>query len=152
VLDTNLLLVSEVNRVRGELARVLASLQGSTPYKVAYCWLNPVSTTLADLADIPNRRANADTSIENLTPLKFIEARFLDTELIVIVWVELPDGSNRVVYGDSQDYFAEFNRQRGVAERLGFQPLDAVPGGPSTRELGARKKAVGMTAEALYYS
>ncbi len=155
LMDGNLLLASEVDRLRNELKQALFGLEGKTLYKVGYSLLYPPNTTLADLADIRKRRESADVSIENLTPLKVLETRFLDAELIVIMWVELPDGSSRVVYGDTKDYFAEFNYQRGAAERLGLQLLDAVPGRLSTREIGAIKEAVifrGMSAEALYYS
>lgn len=155
MMNKNVLLASEIEKFQTTLNRALATIQGKTLYTVGYTWLSPADTTLSELSDMLTRRANADTSIPNLSPLKVIESKYLDTEVAVLVKLELPDGSNRVVYGDVKDYFVDYEYQRNLFERMNLRLIDNIPKKISAKEIAAIKKSEifrGMTDEALYYS
>jgi len=148
-------LVSVADSLKKEIESDLSQLIGKKLYKAGYTKLLDSTLSLKELLDRDKRELHRDHDTKNLTPLKVIDTKFLEAEKAVVLKVELPNGQNRLLFGESDGYDTKYPYKRTLLQRIGISAEEKIPEKFSRNELAAIKRGEilrGMSLEALYWS
>lgn len=155
LMGSKLQLASRADRLKEEMAAYLEKLIGRRLYKTEFSQLLRSGLSLSDLLDRNRRLLSRDTQTANLTALTVIEARHLEAENAVVLKVALPNGEERLLYGELRNYERADVERRSQLERMGIRIGEEVPAKFSNREIAAIRKGEifrGMSKEALFWS
>ncbi|MDO8347238.1 MAG: hypothetical protein Q7S85_05020 [Rugosibacter sp.] len=151
----SLRLASRADSMKKEIDGVLARLIGKTLYKTGYTELLDSALSLQDLLDHNKRKLSRDYKTENLTPLKVVDAKFLEAENAVVIKVELPNGAFRLLFGRLDFYDLKGGYKETILERMKISAVERIPSKFSPKEVAAIKAGNifrGMSKDALYWS
>lgn len=155
MLGRSIQLASRADALKKEVEGNLARLVGRTLFKTGYTKLLDSALSLKDLLERNKRELSRDYETNNLTPLKVIDAKFLEAENAVVVKVELPNGQARLLFGELENYDTTYAYKPTLLERMEISAVEKIPAKFSSRELSAIKEGKvfrGMSEEALYWS
>jgi hypothetical protein len=167
-------LVPNCNQCRSsgpEIQRLLDKLVGKTVYKTGGTHLLPPDTTIEAIEVRLNEEAHiresddeplslstmvspADLVMADMTPLKIVDAKLAD-QGNVLIKVQLPDGTFRLLRGVAYSLTPKDEKWPGIAEEVTtFQVWSKIPKKFTKREIAAIKENSifhGMSEEALYW-
>lgn len=155
LIGKTLQLMSTIERNRIQITNYLESLSGKNLYKFGYTDIYKADSDLSDLLDLDRRPLNKDYTVENLTPMKVLETKYLEGENSVILKVSLPSGATKILFGDLTNYEPKYSNNYTLLELMGINTFDNVPKKFSPRELAAIKNSEifrGMSKDALFAS
>lgn len=147
-------LASRAGTLATEIQGHLASLIGKPLYKTGYSEVFDGALSLPELLDDTKRRLARDFHTKNLTPMKVMDAKFLEDANAVVLKVELPDGQTRLLFGDLYFYDSK-SAAKSILERMGISAVGKIPSTFSAKELSAIKEGKifrGMSEDALFCS
>lgn len=148
-------LASRMDALKSEIENHLARLIGKPLYKTGYTKLLDAALSLQDLLERNKRELARDYETKNLTPMKVVDAKFLEAENAVVIKVELPNGASRLLFGELDYYDSDSAYKPTVLERMQISAVDKIPSKFSAKELAAIKEGKifrGMSEDALYCS
>lgn len=155
LLGSSFQLASRMDTMRSEVEGYLSRLVGKTLYKAGYTKLLDPTLSLQDLLDRNKRELSRDYETKNLTPLKVVDAKFLEEGNAVVIKVELPNGVTRLLFGDLNYYDHEVAYKQTMLDRMGISAEEKIPSRFSPKEIASIKEEnifVGMSKDALYWS
>jgi hypothetical protein len=155
MLGHSIQLASRMDAIRAEVDGNLARLIGKTLYKTGYTKLLESALSLQDLLDRNKRGLALDYETRNLTPLKVVDAKFLEAGNAVVIKVELPNGASRLLFGELDYYDMEVGYKQTTLERMQISAVEKIPSKFSPKEVVAIKEGNifrGMSEDALYWS
>lgn len=155
MLGRTLHLASRADSIKKEVEHTLTQLMGKTLYNAGYTSLLDSTLSVRDLLDYNKRTYSRDRNTNNLTPLKVVDAKFLEAENAVVVKVELPDGDLKLLFGSLEHYETKLGYIPTRLQRLNISAEEKIPSRFSARELAAIKNKQifrGMSQDALYWS
>ena len=152
----SLRIASRADSLKKEVENILTNSIGKKLYKAGYTKLYDSALSLKDLLDQKKRELSRDYETKSLTPLKVVDAKFLEAENAVVIKVELPDGQTRLLFGDLRSYDNEHgNRAKPSLQRMRISAEEKIPSKFSPKELTAIKEGKifrGMSEDALHWS
>jgi hypothetical protein len=153
VMGDDLELASIVDANRDEIAMNIDSLIGKTILPVAYSRIFPPDADIKDITDILRSDLNKLRDVPNLTPLKIIKVKYLESENGVLLKVEFLGNKNGIIFSEFRNKM--FLQKLPFFDRATFGFLTEVPKSLTTKEVEAIKKSSifkGMSLNALHYS
>lgn len=151
----SLRLASRADSLKKDLDGYLAQLINKKLYKTGYTELLNPALSLKDLLDLNKRGLARDYETPNLTPLKVVDAKLLETEDAVVLKVELPNGDTRLLFGALNSYDLGPPGEQTRLQRMQIYAEERISPKLSPKELVAIKDGKifqGMSEEALYWS
>lgn len=154
MLGREMQLASRMDAMQKELDVHLARLIGKTLYKTGYTKLLDSMLSIQDLLDRNKREQSRDYITENLTPLKVIDAKFIEAAYAVAIKIELPNRETRILFGEL-DYDFEVGSKPVTLESMKISAVEKISLKFSPKEIAAIKNGYifrGMSEDALRWS
>jgi hypothetical protein len=149
-------LVADAEKQEKQLGARLDKLLNKTLYKTGYSRLFPGTLSLDEAATKADHTLQGDYSVENLTPMRVVQAKFVHDRGILLMQVELPNKETRLLVGDVTNV-RDKPEFRGETETsmLDISAELSIPAKFTKQERAAIKKHeiyVGMSEDALWWS
>ncbi|MBP6152538.1 MAG: hypothetical protein KA413_03650 [Candidatus Methylopumilus sp.] len=133
----------------------MSQLVGKKLYKTGFTEIFETSINVDGLLDYKFRENYSDKDVENLTPLKVVETKFLFSIMAVVLKVELPNKQEKLLFGNLKDYYTKYGFKRTELQRMGISAEEKIPSIFSKEEINAIRNRLifrGMSQRALSWS
>jgi hypothetical protein len=138
-----------------EIKRNIDGIIGKTIYPVGYSTVYPQDIGIKEITDTLKANIYKLHDIPNLTPLKIVNAKYLEKERAVLLKVEFPPGRIGVILSDLTHMSDESSRKLPFLQKIAYSFLTSIPKEITRAEIEAIKNGSiirGMSLTALHYS
>jgi hypothetical protein len=147
--------VEDTDRQKNQILKNIQILTGKTIYPVGYSAIYPQDININEITDTLKNDIYKLRDIPNLTPLKIVNAKYLENEHAVLLKVESHDGKIGVILTPLAYMSDESFEHLPFLDKVAYSFLTSIPKDLTPSERDAIKKASifrGMSLSALHYS
>jgi hypothetical protein len=147
--------IKDFDQQKNQIVQNIQTLVGKTIYPVGYSTIYPQDIGIKEITDTLRKDIYKLNGIENLTPLRIVNAKYLDNEHAILLKVESPQGRIGVILSPLAHISDESFRELPFLQMVAHSFLTSIPKTLSATEIEAIKKGSifrGMSLTALHYS
>jgi hypothetical protein len=147
--------VEKVDSKKNEIMRNIHTLIGKTIYPIGSSTIYPQDIEMKEITDTLKKDIYKLRDVPNLTPLKIVNAKYLESERAILLKVEFLQGRIGVILSPLAYMSDESFGQLPFLQKVAYSFLTSIPKTLSTTEIEAIKQGSifrGMSLTALHYS